>query len=224
MVKNSYIAAVLAALAFSSPVFSAPERVGDFALLDQNGDFHQFSRYKHKDAIVLFSQANDCSSSVGAVSALRELRAQWEGKNVAFLMVNSAKDDLASIREASKAQNLDFPIMLDSSQLVADTLGINKAGEVLVLDPERLTVLYRGPVHENIVTALNNDLSGVEQDTMSMEVAGCDLNLVDGSTLASNVPDYASEVAPIIVENCAECHREGGIGPFAMNSHLMLQG
>ncbi|MCA9066347.1 MAG: alkyl hydroperoxide reductase, partial [Planctomycetaceae bacterium] len=31
-------------------------------------------------------------------------------------------------------------------------------------------------------------------------------------------------VAPIIVENCAGCHREGGIGPFAMNSHLMLQG
>lgn len=224
MLKSSCVTALLGALAFCSAAYAAPERVGDFALLDQNGDFHQFSRYKHKDAIVLFSQANGCSGSVEAVSGLRELRSQWDEKNVAFLMINSAKDDLASIREASEVQNLDFPIMLDSSQLVADTLSISKAGEVLVLDPENLTVLYRGPVHEHLVTILNNEMNGVEQDTMAMEVVGCDLDIVDGSSLASNAPDYASQIAPIIVENCAECHREGGIGPFAMNSHLMLQG
>jgi mono/diheme cytochrome c family protein len=38
------------------------------------------------------------------------------------------------------------------------------------------------------------------------------------------VPDYATEVAPIIAENCAACHREGGIAPFALNSSQMLRG
>ncbi len=223
MSKLFSMTALLGAVVFSSSGYAAPERVGDFALLDQNGEFHQFSRYKHKEAIVLFSQANSCSSSTASLSQLREMRSEWEEKNVAFLMINSAQDDLASIREASKSQNLDFPIMLDSSQLVADTLNISKVGEVLVLDPERLTVLYRGPLDEHIVSTLDNELSGAEQDTMTMEVAGCDLN-IDRNVLASNAPDYATEVAPIIVENCAKCHREGGIGPFAMNSHLMLQG
>ena len=35
---------------------------------------------------------------------------------------------------------------------------------------------------------------------------------------------YADEIAPIITENCAECHRDGGIAPFAMDSHTMIQG
>ena len=43
-------------------------------------------------------------------------------------------------------------------------------------------------------------------------------------TLAQQVPDYAADVAPIVIEQCASCHREGGIGPFALDSHLMLQG
>lgn len=221
MKNMSMMAAFLVASVVSAASVAAPERAGDFALLDQSGDFHQFSRYRHKDAIVLFSQANSCAAADASVAQLRELRSEWEGKNVAFLMINSAKDDAQSIRANAQAKNLDFPILMDSSQLVADTLNISKAGEVLVLDPERLTVLYRGPVHEHLGQTLAAD--GV-QDTMVMEVAGCDLGVVKGATLASEAPDYATEIAPIIVENCAECHREGGIGPFAMNSHLMLQG
>ncbi|MGB4248316.1 MAG: hypothetical protein WBJ75_11405, partial [Pseudohongiellaceae bacterium] len=29
---------------------------------------------------------------------------------------------------------------------------------------------------------------------------------------------------PILAENCASCHRDGGIAPFAMDSHAMVQG
>lgn len=221
MNKLSMMSAFVFASVVSAASFAAPERAGDFALIDQSGDFHQFSRYRHKDAIVLFSQANSCAAADASVAQLRELRTEWEGKNVAFLMINSTKDDAQSIRANAEAKNLDFPILMDSSQLVADTLNISKAGEVLVLDPERLTVLYRGPVHEHLGQTLAADSV---QDTMVMDVAGCDLGVVKGATLASEAPDYATEVAPIIVENCAECHREGGIGPFAMNSHLMLQG
>ncbi len=35
---------------------------------------------------------------------------------------------------------------------------------------------------------------------------------------------YANDIAPIIAENCAECHREGGIAPFAMDNSLAVQG
>lgn len=210
--------------ALSANAFAAPERAGDFALLDQNGDFHQFSKYRNKDAVVVLSQSNSCAASSAALVKFNELRSQWEGKNVAFLLMNSAQDDLASVRETAKAANIDLPILMDGSQLVAETLKISKAGEVLVLDPERLTVLYRGPVDGHVAETLTSEQAGTVQDTMVMDVAGCDLSVPSSSALASAVPDYATEVAPIIVQNCAECHREGGIGPFAMNSHLMLQG
>ena len=224
MSKFGLAVVFVGAALLSSFGYAAPERVGDFSLLDQNGDFHQFSKYRHKDAIVLFSQASSCADTAGAVSQFQEMRSVWEAKNVAFIMINAAGEDIASVREFSKSQNLDFPILLDTSQLVVDTLGITNAGEVLVLDPEKLTVLYRGPVDENLASALDAGLNGAAQETIAVDVVGCELSNRGAAELASNVPDYATEVAPVIVENCAECHREGGIGPFAMNSHLMLQG
>ena len=36
--------------------------------------------------------------------------------------------------------------------------------------------------------------------------------------------DYAENVAPIFVEQCQSCHREGGIAPWAMTNYQMLQG
>jgi hypothetical protein len=42
---------VLALTSMSS--YAAAERVGDFALLDEQGVFHQLSRYQHRDAVVL---------------------------------------------------------------------------------------------------------------------------------------------------------------------------
>ena len=35
--------------------------------------------------------------------------------------------------------------------------------------------------------------------------------------------DYAENVAPIFVEQCQTCHREGGIAPWAMTDYRMLQ-
>ena len=46
---------VFLSITFANAVSAAPERAGDFALLDQLGDFHQFSRYGHSEALVLYS-------------------------------------------------------------------------------------------------------------------------------------------------------------------------
>lgn len=54
------------------------------------------------------------------------------------------------------------------------------------------------------------------------------LLLVVGSLLTSFASadigiDYAENVAPIFVEQCQACHRENGIGPWAMTDYRMLQ-
>ena len=41
---------------------------------------------------------------------------------------------------------------------------------------------------------------------------------------SSQQVSYEKDIASIITENCARCHRDGGIAPFAMDSHTMLQG
>ena len=115
-------------LAVSSQVASAaPDRAGDFALLDQKGDFHQLSRYGHSDAVVLFSQSNSWASGNDDLANFKSFKAEWEGQNVSFLMINSTGDDIASIRQVVESQLIEFPVLLDSSQLVAKTLKISKS-------------------------------------------------------------------------------------------------
>jgi mono/diheme cytochrome c family protein len=51
------------------------------------------------------------------------------------------------------------------------------------------------------------------------------LTVVSFVTVAAKADeiDYARDVAPIFVEQCQACHREGGIAPWAMSNYQMLQ-
>ena len=204
----------------SSAVTAAPQRVGDFGLLDDQGVYHQLSRQRDKNAIVLMSVAKSCANMPDMIARFKTVKAQYEEQGIAFMLIDSldaGRPEMASLQTG-------LPVLEDDGQLVTETLGISRAGEVVVLDPDRLTLLYRGPLHEHVTSMLDAAVQGNVQDTMTMESTGCELSFPVRQMHAATVPDYATEVAPIIAEECATCHRQGGIGPFAMDSHLMLQG
>ena len=218
---------VIAALAITltSSTYALPDRVGDFALLDSDGAFHQLSRYRNREALVLMSFDNRCASIDTAVGQLKSLQRDWSDQGVAFGLIDSSGEaDIQTIRATKARHGLDLPLLIDNGQLVTETLRLTRAGEVAILDPERLTLIYRGVALESAAQSLANEIAGTTDNTIITESAGCELNFpMRESHLATN-PDYATEIAPIIAEQCASCHREGGIGPFAMDSHLMLQG
>lgn len=221
--KNLYLLALMfvTGMATVPASMAAPDRAGDFGLLDSKGDFHQLSRYRGSKAVVLMSHAASCNNMAPMISQFKAVQAEWEGRDVKFLLIDST----GAGRPDLHVLDAGIPVLEDKGQLVSETFGISKAGEVLVLNPERMSVLYRGPLHEQVGQALVSAVEGTMPDsTMKMDVVGCEIAYPKKEMHASAVPDYSSEVAPIVAENCAICHRQGGIGPFAMNSHLMLQG
>ena len=218
---------VIAALAITltSSTYALPDRIGDFALLDSDGAFHQLSRYRNREALVLMSFDDRCASIDTAIGQLKSLQRDWSDQGVVFGLIDSSGEaDIQAIRATKARHGLDLPLLIDNGQLVTETLGLTKAGEVAILDPERLTLIYRGPALESAAQTLANELAGTANDTDIKESAGCELNFPMRESHLAITPDYATEIAPIIAEQCASCHREGGIGPFAMDSHLMLQG
>lgn len=209
----------------ASGAFALPDRAGDFALLDTEGNFHQLSRYRHMEALVLMSYDASCANIGQAVAQFESLQAEWMDKSVAFALINSStSQDIDQLRAARAAQGTELPLLIDDGQLVSETLSFTAAGEVTVLDPDRLNLLYRGPVQGSVSQVLESELAGGVDETIVAASSGCELQYPAREQHASSVPDYSTEVAPIIAEQCASCHREGGIGPFAMDSHLMLQG
>jgi hypothetical protein len=200
----------------SLPGMAAPERVGDFALLDAQGVFHQLSRYQHRDAVVLLAFDSNCPAATDAAAKMAELKAQF-GDRVEFL----ALDINAMDRATEHGWKLSFPVMADEMKLVAEGLKIQQAGEVLVFNPERLALQYRGSAGPALQESLTAMLGGNAGDAVHTDVQGC---AIAYETSSAPVPDYSTEVAPIIVEKCSICHREDGAGPFAFSGYYSLVG
>lgn len=133
---------------------AAPERVGDFALLDEQGVFHQLSRYQHRDAVVLLAYDDNCPAAKEAAATLADLRSQYD-ERIEFL----ALDINAMDRATQQGWHMSFPVLADELKLVAEGLQISQAGEVLVFNPERLSLHYRGgagqALQENLDAVIN---------------------------------------------------------------------
>lgn len=238
MKKNYWKPLLIGALAALGGISGAQaaDRVGNFALLDTDGNFHQLNKYGYQDAVVIVAQANGCVANYDQNFKYKLIETTFKDANVSFFMLNVAGDDRDSVRTEAETYDYNWPVLIDSSQLVAESLGMTKAGDIVVIDPERSQILYRGPIDQarrgsNPGTTYVSDAIATAQadgtrdaETVSMESDGCAINFPAKQMHASNAPDYVTDVAPILKENCVSCHREGGIAPFAMNSHQMVMG
>jgi peroxiredoxin len=213
--------------------------VGDFALLDHQGFFHQLSRYGDQDAVVLFVHGNGCPIARLAVPALKEVREKFSDQKVKFLMLNAnVQDNLDAIRDEDREFNIDFPILVDNSQLVAELLGVKRTCEVFVINPETMQIAYRGPIndqfdyevqretaqHHYLADALSSVLAGEQVATQTRAVQGCLVSFPTRKADQKRGISYVKEIAPIVESRCASCHQPNGIAPFAMDSHEAVLG
>lgn len=187
---------------------STPERVGDFALLDHTGTHHQLSYYSDYEAVVLIAHGLE------AQSALPENLASAE--NVRVLFVNAQPDETRSVLQADLSEN-GLPVLIDESQMVSASLGFQQAGDALLVDAKTMAVRYRGSV-AGLGEALPAVLAGQALDS-GQRGAGPSIPFAPEETIS-----FAKDIAPILMDNCISCHQDGGIGPWSMDSHAMVQG
>ncbi len=212
---------LLALGVWAHPSWAALERVDDFALLDQHGEFHQLSRYRHMRALAVMAYSADCPSMSGMAADFAGFARGFGARGVAFLLVDAA----ALGRERLRGLELELPILDDAGRLVSAALEFEQAGEVALLNPQRLSLFYRGAADGGFGRALEALLAdGIADSIRSSPGTGCPLEFPVRRAMLAEPPDYAAEVAPRIIENCGMCHRRGGVGPFALDSYLMLLG
>ena len=237
MVNISTIAKIGAATLLSTCVSlaSAGERVSDFSLVDTQGRFFQLSRHADQDAVVILAQdaSRDIRKASKDIAALAE---QFEGQNVEFFMLDSTgRADKAELREAANKAGIDLRILIDDTQLVAEELGLSRALEVAVLDPQAKELVYRGALNDRFAEGKKARRASEHYvaDAVTALVADQDVAAAqfssNGEAIRFSTDDimsvsYANDVAPILEERCVTCHQDGGIAPFAMSSHQMVQG
>jgi hypothetical protein len=219
-----------------------PERVDNFRLTDHLSKSHELRYFKDAAAIVIVSHAAGSKHVADAVPTLNALKAGYDSKNVQFFMLNSnLPDTRETIASAAKASGLTIPVLLDSAQLVGESLGVSRAAEAFVIDPKSWKVVYHGPIDDRfagkapkgqakaktayLANALDDILAGRSVKTASVPLQSPALSFPDRDRQSEFVNiSYEKQIAPILAENCVACHTEGGIGPFAMTSYEMVKG
>lgn len=225
--RKAILIAVAAALPLMAGMASgqvAPKRAGDFALLDHKGYFHHMAWYDNNRAVVFLVQTNASQAALAAAPVYKRTIEKYAGKPLKFMALNALGEPRAQVAQAAAASGLDVPVLIDDAQIVAEALEAKTAGEVLVYDPKTFRVVHRGPVGPSLDRALDEVLAGQPVTTPVVALRGDPIRFTARDRDMARPVSYSRDVAPILAENCASCHRAGGIGPFALDSYAMAKG
>lgn len=208
---------------------------GDFALLDQRGQFHQLSRYAEHQAVVMLVVADEDQTSTRAMASLQQLRHLSAEGVIFFLLYAEANTARAAVQSMVDGQGIDFPVLIDDAQIVLAALGAQRLGEVFILDPGSQNVIHRGALgasgdmgaeqFDALQQALTGVIAGsaVTTDT-TVAAAGPEIDYYFQKQWQSQSISYQRDIVPLLQRRCAHCHVEEGLAPWAMNRHLMILG
>lgn len=202
----------------------AAEVADNFRLTDHRGVAHELYYLSDMKAVVLLAQGNGCDAAREASTAMQALQPKYESRGATFLAINSNLDDsLDAIAKETKQAGIQLPILLDTAQLVGESLNLTGNGEVLVLNPKGWKIAYRGDV-AGVAGAIDALIAG-QPVTTAKAAKGCAIEMPERDKRDAHAKiSYEKEVAPILLDKCVACHREGGIGPWQMTNYDMIRG
>ena len=216
--------------------------VDNFRLIDHEGKSQELYYHKDAPAIVIVTHGVGCPIVRGAMPDLRALRDEFASQGVVFYMLNSnLQDDREKIAADAAEFGIDIPVLDDVTQLVGESLGVDRTAQVFVIDPSKgFKTVYYGPLNdrqtyerqraeasEEYVKEVLTSLTAGEPITTEAPAirAGCMINFPERKREAEHVSiSYANDIAPILQKNCVECHQDGSIGPWAMTDYQTISG
>src|SRR5262249_41120199 len=148
---------------------------------------------------------------------------------VQFLAINANRMDTAKrIADHAAKYRLNFPVLKDEGNKVADAIGARRTPEAFLLDGAR-KIRYQGriddqygiatqrpkPTRRDLAVALDEILAGKMVSVPTTAVAGCKIARVRQVSPQGAVT-FNKQVSRILQKNCQECHRPGQIGPMAL--------
>lgn len=123
--------------------------VENFTLPDYNGKMHSLEDYKDSTAIVLMFIATQCPVSNAYNERMAQLYAHYQPRGIAFVGINSnRKEGVEEIKEHAVTKHLEFTILKDKNNVIADKLDASVTPEIYVLNPD-LELLYHGRIDDS---------------------------------------------------------------------------
>ncbi len=213
------------------------KQIENFSLGDVRGKQHALADWKASKVVVVAFVGVECPLAKLYVARLTEIAKQYQDQGVTVVAIDSnLQDSLAELTHFERTFKIEFPLLKDPGNKVADLLGAQRTPEVTVLDADR-KIRYQGRIddkytygkerpaaEQNYLTdALDQLLAGKDVSTPHAEAVGCHIGRVLTPKSDSTVT-YSNQIARILQKSCVECHRAGEIGPFALTNYEEVVG
>jgi len=229
---------VIAATEMGAFGFRPGELVSDFRYRDIEGRRGSLtSLLEDREAVVIVMRTSECPVSRRYGHRLAEMEKAYGDRGVQFVYLDiSEQDSKEDVLADIETFGFEGPFILDHDRDVGSALQASVSSEVFVIDRAH-TLRYRGAVddqhgitfsnptvHEHYLSdALDQVLADRDVETPYTEASGCYL---EGEVAYVPQRDitYHSRISRIVNQNCVTCHRNGGVGPFPLDSYEQVYG
>lgn len=244
------LAGCLALLVISLPAWADAARpaggellgrtIENFELRDFRGKPHALADYSDSQAVVVYFLGTECPLAKLYAPRVQRLSAEFAQRDVTVLGINSnVQDSLTELEHHVRVHGIEFPVLKDVGNQVADEFGATRTPQVFVLDKDR-RVVYAGrvdgqytfgsgvgssspsPKRDDLRIALEELLAGKPIAVAATEAKGCLIGRVREARTSDIT--YSKQIARIFQQHCVECHRQGKIAPFAMTNYEEVAG
>jgi len=217
------------------------QTVQDFALQDYRGQTHSLSDFDDYELVVVAFLGTECPLAKLYGPRLQELADEYAQRGVAFIAIDpNRQDSITELAHYARVHRIEFPLLKDTGNLVADQFGAERTPEVFLLDRER-KIRYRGRIDDqygigsstgyarteirrrHLAVAIDELLANKPVSVEVTEAHGCIIGRVRPADENSDVT-YGNQISRLLQKHCVECHREGQIAPFALTEYEEVAG
>lgn len=180
--------------------------------------------------VVAFTSTS-CPLSRKYLPTLVELHREFSARGIRFILVNCiATDEADDMREAAAKFTTNIEYVPDPDSKIAAHLNAASTTDVFVLD-RSMTVIYHGAIDDQygfgyaidaprqtwLRDALEAGLSNRPVLVSATAAPGCVLQTPRTATASSEVT-WHNQVSRLLQRHCVECHRDGGVAPFPLDT------
>ncbi|MFO0946903.1 MAG: redoxin domain-containing protein [Planctomycetota bacterium] len=213
------------------------KKIDDFTLRDFRGKSLSLRELGDKKAVVVAFLGVECPLARLYGRKLGELAREWAPRGVVFIAIDSnQQDSIPELADFARDHQIEFPLLKDPGNEIADRFGARRTPEVFVLDANHV-IRYGGrvddqygigiqkpkPTRQDLVSAVEEVLEGKAVSRPTTDVAGCFIGKVRKPNPKGTIT-YTRHVARILQERCVECHRAGEVAPFPLTNYEEVVG
>lgn len=205
------------------------DSVKNFTLNDVDGKPRSLVDHRKARAIVIAWTAPGCPVAMVYAPRLAEMAKTYAAQEVAFLGVSSnASESIDDLKRMVKDGGIPYPVLVDADGSLAQALSARTTTTAIVLDAN-WRVRYRGAVddqygvngrkpsveHAWLKEALDAVLAAKPVVKDATDAPGCPITFAPKPKAGvSTTKTWSHDVAKVVHERCAACHRGNGGAPF----------